>query len=285
MLLFQAFEGSAQKRGFAPPWASEAEARSLVARYAETEPRLVVVAEEGGAIIGVGAARLRGEVASIGPLAVYVPGRGIGSALLDHLLERVDDAGALASRLYVDGWNPEAFALYAGRGFGAVDVVAHVERAPAQGPELGSARGLEVRPVDPGDLEELARFDRMLTGHDRTRDLADMVRLVARRRGAIVGYLGARRAAAHTQLGPAVAVDVSDLFTLITSALAAADQGEPWITNEKPQRARLSTSAPPASMAAIGLGFRIREVGVVMSRGAPPAARPPQLYSIEPEVL
>lgn len=284
-LLFQGFQRSASAHGYNAPWADEAEARSLLAHYYEAAPALTMVAEEGGAVIGVGTARVRGEVASIGPIAAYVEGHGVGGALLDCLIECADEAGALATRLYVDAWNASAFALYAGRGFGVVDVVAHVERTPAPGPALTSARGLEVRPFEPGDLDELARFDLKLTGHERSRDLADMVRLVARRRNAIVGYLGTQQTARATRLGPAVAVDVSDLFTLITTALAASEQGESWIHAHKPLVARLSTAAPAASMAAIGLGFRIREIGVVMSRGAPPPTRPAQLYSIVPEVL
>lgn len=282
-LLQQAFQRTAQSRGFDPPWHDDSEARSLLAQYREHEPDLILVAEEGGAVVGVGAARMRGEIASLGPLASYVPGRGIGTALLDALLERADEAGAVATRLYVDAWNPDAFALYAGRGFGVVDVVAHVERHAAPAPALGSARGLEVRPFETGDLDEVARFDLKLTGHDRGSDLRDSVRLVARRRGAIVGYLGTRRTASRTTLGPAVAVDVSDLFTLITYALAATDAS--WKSADPSLHARLSTAAPPASMAAMGLGFRIRELGAVLSRGAPPPTRPPQLYSIVPEVL
>jgi ribosomal protein S18 acetylase RimI-like enzyme len=284
-LLFQMFQRAASAHGYHAPWADEAEARSLLAHYYEAAPTLSLVAEEGGAVIGVGTARVRGEVASIGPIAAYVEGHGVGGALLDRLLEGADEAGAGATRLYVDAWNPPAFALYAGRGFGVVDVVAHVERKPAPGPALHSARGLEVRAFEAGDLEELARLDLKLTGHERARDLADMVRVVARRHNAIVGYLGAQQTASMTRLGPAVAVDVSDLFTLITTALAASEQGESWIQADKPLVARLSTAAPAASLAAIGMGFRIRELGVLMSRGAPPPTRPAQLYSIVPEVL
>lgn len=285
-LLFQAFERAARARGYTPPWSDEAQAYAQLERYREDEPGHVVVAEEGGAMVGVGAVRVRGEVATLGPIASYLEGRGIGGVLVDELLRRADEVGALATRLYADAWNPAAYALYAGRGFAVVDVVAHVERMPAPGPALESARGLEVRALDARrDLDELQRLDIKLTGHDRRQDLAAMVRLVARRRGAIVGYLGVRAAAGRTLLGPAVAVDPSDLFTLITHALAAGEGEVPGMVPGQPLHARLSTAAPVASMAAMGLGFRIRELGVMMSRGAPPPARPPQLYSIDPEVL
>ncbi|MCG8420503.1 MAG: GNAT family N-acetyltransferase [Proteobacteria bacterium] len=288
-LLFQVFDRVAKKHNYQPPWPGESDVSGLLGRYRRDEPACVVVAEEGGAVIGVGAARVRGEVASIGPIAAYVDGRGIGGAIVDELLLRVENAGAVASRLYVDAWNPSAYALYAGRGFAVFDVVMHIERAPGPAPSLDSARGLEVRPFETRDLEQLRRFDQRLTGHDRGPDLADTVRLVARRRGDIVGYLGAQHSAGSTKLGPAVAVDASDLATLMAGTLTAEQSGQSaraaGLSRDEPQVARLSTAAPVVSMAALGLGFRVRELGVVMSRGAPPPARPPQLYSIDPEVL
>lgn len=284
-VLFHAFDTAARSRGFSAPWSDEGESTSLLTEYWQREPEHVLVAEAGGAVLGVGALRLRGEVTSLGPVAVSVQGRGVGGALLDSLLERADAAGAQATRLYVDAWNPAAFALYASRGFAVVDVVTNIEREPGPGPGLGSARGLEVRPFDPNDLEEVTRLDLKLTGNDRGQDLGEMVHLVARRRGAIVGYLGTRAGLRATRLGPAVAVDVSDLFTLLTAALAANGPVTSWVPADRPLQARLSTAAPAASMAALGLGFRVRELGVLMSRGALPPARPPQLYSIEPEVL
>jgi ribosomal protein S18 acetylase RimI-like enzyme len=282
-LLYRAFENAAGDHGFPAPWGSEMQACGLLERHRDAADR-VLVAEEGGAVVGVGAVRLRGEVATIGPLATYIPGRGIGGALLDELLRRADEGGTLAQRLYVDAWNPGAYALYAGRGFGVIDTVVHVERAPAPGPALESARGLEVRAFEARDADDVARLDRKLTGHDRPEDLTERVRLVARRRGDVVGYLGASEAGSAVLLGPAVAVDASDLFTLITHALAGGD-GSAWSAAGRPLRARLSTAAPAASMAALGLGFRFRELGVIMSRGAPPPARPPQLYSIDPEIV
>jgi hypothetical protein len=115
-------------------------------------------------------------------------------------------------------------------------------------------------------------FDLRLTGLERHQDLEQIVRLVARRRGAVVGFLGMQRGL----LGPAVALDVADLGALIARALAEAGTHA---------TARLSTAAPTAMLAALGLGFRVVEVGLVMSRGIQPPSRSPQLYSIVPEVL
>ncbi|MEM9490186.1 MAG: GNAT family N-acetyltransferase [Myxococcota bacterium] len=284
-LLFQVGERAATQHGYSPPWPDERAAHNALVRYRASDTDAVIVAEEGGAVIGVGAARLRGEVASIGPIATYMDGRGLGGAILDELLNRVDSAGAQASRLGIPAWNTSAYALCAGRGFAVVDMASHVERQPEPPPALDSARGLEVRPFERRDLDALVRFDARLTGHERGSDLAERVRLVARRRGEIVGYLGACDAEYATILGPAIAVDASDLVTLIATALTAAhSESEDWIAGGKPQRAVLSTAALATSMAAMGIGFRVKQLDVVMSRGAPRPARPPQLYSALPEI-
>lgn len=282
-LLHAAFAGAAEARGFPAPWRTARDATDLLARQREAEPEGVAVAVTGGAIVGVGAVRVRGEVATVGPIAVAADGRGIGGRVLDYLVEVAEDRGVHATRLYADGWNPAAYGLYASRGFSVIDVVAHVERPPGGAPVLDSSRGLEVRPPEARDIDEIAVLDAKLTGHQRRDDLEAMrsleagaVGLVARRHNQVVGYLAARPVQGELALGPGVAVDVSDLFILVANALAGHDGVA---------RGRLSTAAPAASMAALGLGFRVRELGLVMSRGAPPPARPPQLYSIEPEIL
>lgn len=275
-LLFQSFEQAAKQRGYGIPWRDEQDAADMLARYHESDPNGVVVAETGGAIVGVGCMRTRGEVSTVGPIAVIADGRGIGSAVLDQLLERADADGSAATRLYVDAWNPSSYALYTGKGFSVVDVVAHIEREPTDPPRIDTSRGLEVREAQPGDFEDILRLDQKITGYDRPRELERLVRLVARRRGNLVGYIGVAKTSFGYSLGPAVAADASDLFTLLGRTLADLDGSI---------RSRLSTSAPAASMAALGLGFRVRELGIVMSRGTPPPTRTPQLYCWDPELL
>jgi len=217
--------------------------------------------------------RRRGEIATIGPLAVAAPHRGTGGQILDELIARAEGQGVTAIRLHQDGWNADAFALCAGRSFAASDVVASLARPAGAPPRLDAARGLEVAAFRATDLPEIAALDARLTGLDRREDLQKSVRLVARRRGALVGFVGA---AEGGQLGPALALDVADLGALIARALV-----------EIPGRAvaRLSTAAPTAMLAALGLGFRVTSVGTLMVRGLSAPARPPQLYSLSPEIF
>ena len=282
ILLFEAFAHAASARGYALPWSEQRDAIDLLHRELEADPNAVVVGAVGGAIVGVGCYRVRGDVATIGPMAVAAEGKGIGSGIVSELIERAEDVGARDMRLYADAWNPTSCALYLGCGFSVIDVAVHLERPPMPAPSMGTSRGLEVRCATPDDLEEVVRLDQKLTGQDRANDLSRLVQLVARRRGTLVGYLGA--GSTGTTLGPAVAADASDLFTLVTHAFAGGALAKP-LGVDRLLRARLSTAAPAAPLAALGLGFRVREVGLVMSRGAPPRARPPQLYGLEPEIL
>jgi len=270
-LLHDAFRSAALEHGAPPAWRDVAEATALAEQYFE-EPEGAIAAESGGALMGVGFARRRGEVATLGPIAAAVPGRGTGGKLLDELIVRAEHWGVHSMRLYQDGWNPASFALYASRSFAAVDTVAAIERPALAPPRLDSSRGLEVAPLRPGDLVELSALDHRLTGLERPADLGANVRLVARRRGAIVGFAGG----AGNTLGPVVALDVADLGALVARLLpdvAGVATG------------RLSTATPTAMLAMLALGFRVTAVGTVMVRGVAPPARPPQLYGVRPEIL
>ena len=272
ILIYETYARAAREHGQAPRWADAAEATRLAERYLADDRQGGVCADVDGALAGVGFVRRRGEAATIGPLAVAAPRRGTGGQIVDELIARAEGQGAGAIRLHQDGWNADSFALYAGRSFAALDVVASLERPAGPPPRIDAARGLEVAAFRPTDLAEMAALDLRLSGLDRKQDLTAQGRLVARRRGALVGYLCAHEG----QLGPAVALDVADLGALIARALPEV-QGR--------ATARLSTAAPTAMLAALGLGFRVASVGTLMVRGVSPPARPPQLYSIVPEVM
>lgn len=271
-VLFHAFVDECAARGFPPPWPSPDDAALLVAGYREAEPEGALGAWVDGALAGVGFVRRRGDVATIGPLAARPQRRGVGSKLLDELIGVADGWECRTVRLFQDAWNPDSFALYAGRSFSVVDVVSCIERPKMAPPRLDSARGLEMAAPKATDLAEIAALDLRFTGLARPGDLDGKVKLVARRRGAVVGFLCAQGGL----LGPALAVDVADLGALVQRALVDVTGAA---------SARLSTAAPTAMLAALALGFRVVSVGLVMSRGPAHPARPPQLYSLHPEVL
>ncbi|MBI4511934.1 MAG: GNAT family N-acetyltransferase [Deltaproteobacteria bacterium] len=271
-VLFEAMGRDARVGLVTCPWSSPREAQDLVAHYLAEEPDGAACLEQNGRLMGVGFARRRGEIVVLGPIAAAEPGKGIGSAILSELISTADGWGSASIRLHLDARNPSVLALFAGKGFSVVDSAARVERPIAAPPRLDAARGLEITPFRPQDIGELMVLDARLTGLERPGDISQVVRLVARRRGSIAGYLGA----AGGLLGPALALDVADLGALVARAL---------VDCKETAVARMSMAAPTLPLALLALGFRMVGLGLVMSRGVMPPARPPQLYCMFPEVL
>lgn len=119
-----------------PTWWSELAARPR---------RDYVVEAEGEELLGYAGVDLGGEVADVMTIAVAprARGRGLGGALLEHLVARATDAGARYLMLEVRDDNLAARALYARRGFRVLttrrryyqpgDVDAHVMRLDLTG--------------------------------------------------------------------------------------------------------------------------------------------------------
>lgn len=274
---------AAERDGTASAWSSPEHAVVEAAALVAGEPEGAVGVFSDGVLAGVGWARLRGEAATLGPFAVRDRGAGAGGVLLDALLARADEWGALAVRAHLPATATAALGLLAARGFVVVDTTASIERAANAGASrLDAARGLEVAAVRAAELPELAALDERVTGLSREEDLRRSVAIVARRRGAMVGYLGAHGA----HLGPALALDAADLAVLIARALAGAGSGAGVaVSSTETVRARVSLTAPGALLAALALGFRVTASGLVLSRGPGQPIRAAQLYATRPEVV
>ena len=80
---------------------------------------VLVVAEEGGAVMGYALVRLRGRQGRLESLAVDPPARrlGLGRALLKASEQAVLERGALHMRLEIREDNPAALALYESLGY------------------------------------------------------------------------------------------------------------------------------------------------------------------------
>ncbi|MFH0903450.1 MAG: hypothetical protein V2A73_22705 [Pseudomonadota bacterium] len=269
--LHDACAEAARACGSYPPWTDASQAAALAAEYLELEPAGALVATTGGCLTGVGFVRHLGEAATIGPFAARIGSKGVGSSMLDELIARAEGWGCASIRLFLSSWNTRAFALCSTKGFAVVDVAAHVRRPCCPLPRFGAARGLEMVPYRSSDADEVLTLDRRLTGLERIPELERAVCLVARRRGSLVGFVARK----DDFVGPALALDVSDLGILIAKALG----------DNAPAACRISTAAPTAMLAVLGLGFAVEEIVLVMSRGVLPPARPPQLYSPWPGVV
>lgn len=210
-----AFRDVALRHGFPPMFPNEAVATEVLARMLGHPRVRVVVAEDGGRILGSNVLNMRAEVAAIGPITVdpAAQGRGIGRRLMEEALAQVSAGPFRGARLVQDAFNPATLALYTRLGFRARELLALV-----QGPTPGCApEGAEVRPATPGDVAACDELGRRAHGCARTDELEEAVSLgtatVAVRDGAVRGY-----ATAIGVRGHAAAETNDDLWALIMAA-------------------------------------------------------------------
>jgi hypothetical protein len=146
-----------------------------------------VVAESGGRIVGSNFLDERDAVRGVGPVSVDLEfhARGVGRLLMEAVLER--GANADSVRLLQDAHNPTSLSLYASVGFELKEPVALVSGRPAGSP----SGALEVRPLEPADLEACASLCREVHGFERTNSLREAGQFaprVALRDGCVTAY-------------------------------------------------------------------------------------------------
>jgi ribosomal protein S18 acetylase RimI-like enzyme len=281
-VLFHAFATVYRQRGHTPPFPNVESAVWLARAYLDIDAEGCAIAEAQGAVVGVGFAHLRGDVASIGPLAARPGARpGVGRALMAHFHRLA--AGATSVRLFQDSFNPDSFGLYARLGYRIVDVAPYLVAArlvPPRPAPRASSFSMVVRPLDAGDLEPVQRYDRARTGSARGPDLALLAAtgrgLVVERGGALAGYLFYRPSSSRAIVGPALA-ESPELLAELVDAVAEALPGRAAVI-------RGSAASGAALQRAFERGFRVDHLGNLMVTGAyvPP---PAQLYALFPESL
>ena len=149
-----------------------------------------VVAEEDGRIVGSNFLDERDPIRGVGPITIDPAGQnaGVGRALMDAVIERAKDAAGI--RLLQDAFHMRSLALYTSLGFDVTAPVV-VMRGP---PRSTPVDGVEVRPVEEGDLERCEALCRDVHGFERTGALRDAVQappfkpFLAERDGEIVAY-------------------------------------------------------------------------------------------------
>jgi ribosomal protein S18 acetylase RimI-like enzyme len=174
--------------------ASPESSRRLIERLVRQPGVYGVVAERGGAIVGLSFLYEHDPIRAIGPIAVApaAQGRGIGRRLMEAVLARAE--GAAGVRLTQAPRNPVAFSLYASLGFEVKEPIAILSgrfRSPAPA-------GSRARPMREDDLAAAARLCERVHGFARTGDLRESLAakgepMVLERDGRIVAYASHRR--------------------------------------------------------------------------------------------
>jgi hypothetical protein len=275
-ILFDSFSVVYRQRGHSPPFPTIDSAAWLCRAYLDLDPEGCALAHQLGQPVGVGFAHLRGEVASIGPIAARPGGApGIGRALMGYFRELTRSCKSV--RLFQDSFNPDSFGFYLRLGYSVVDVAPYLLADRLTPPESPAPR---VRAATAADREKIERYDLARTGAARARDLALLAStgsaLVVEEQGALAGYMYYRSLPVRVIIGPAVS-ESPEILAGLLDAVAAALPGRAAVI-------RGSAAAPAVLRRAFQRGFRVDHLGNLMVTGeyrSPPA----QLYSLFPESL
>jgi GNAT superfamily N-acetyltransferase len=181
-----------------------------------------IVAERDGVVVGSNFIDERGAIIGLGPITVE-PGaqnRGVGTALMTHMIDRAARNRAPGLRLLQSGYHARSLCLYTKLGFAVREPVVNLQGQP---PRVEIA-GCRVRPATEADADACNRLCREVHGHDRAGELRDAIAQktasVVERAGRITGYT--------TQIaffGHAVAVSNDDLKALVAASPSFAGPG------------------------------------------------------------
>lgn len=173
-----------------------------------------VVAERDGEVVGLAFCDERDPVAGIGPVSVApgVQDAGVGRALMEALLAREAERGAVGVRLVQTAYHYRSFALYAKLGFAARELLTVFNGQP---PGV-AVPGTTVRPATEADVASCAALCRAVHGHDRSGALRGAIAMgtarVIERDGAVSAY-----ATSVGYQGHAVGHEAADIIALLSS--------------------------------------------------------------------
>ncbi|MCL6599730.1 MAG: GNAT family N-acetyltransferase [Alicyclobacillus macrosporangiidus] len=160
-----------------------------------------------------------GRIASLGNVMVNPQFRrqGLATRLVIECLAEAKAAGAPVLLVATPMGEP----LYRKLGFQTIGYVHRLEFDPADTPAAGSSLSNDVRPLQPGDLEEIVRLDERAFGACRRTVYETLSALrtpgwgYRDTDGALLGFTFAIRKPSALCLGPVVARDVSIALALV----------------------------------------------------------------------
>lgn len=225
-----------------------------------------VVAVRDGAVVGTGGAAGYGKrLAWVCMILVDTAarGRGLGSAIVTAVLDRVADVQTVG----LDA-TPSGRPVYERLGFAAASSLARVGGRATDA--AGAGGRVDTRPVEARDLETIVALDPEAFGADRARAIrwahgrAPALAWCVVDGGGIVGYCFGREGDRAVHIGPLVAPDVVAARALVGRAAAAAGAREIMLD--------VPTAAPGWMAALQEAGLREQRPFVRMFRAG---ARPP----------
>lgn len=190
-IVYEAFKGVAERHGFEPDFPSADVAIQFATMFISHPAIFGVVAESEGRVIGSNFLDERDPIRGVGPITVDPQSqqRGTGRRLMEAVLER--GRGAAGIRLLQDAHNMASLSLYASLGFDVREPILLMRGRPKETP----LPGVEVRPMQHGDLDACGALCKQVHGFERTNELRDALKaftpFVAVRKGRITAYASA----------------------------------------------------------------------------------------------
>ena len=221
-ILHDAFRAIAGEHNYPPDFPSPEIAVGALTALFENPGFYGIAAELDGQVVGSNFIDERAPVIGLGPITVdpAMQNRGVGKALMTHMLDRAQRNEAPGVRLVQAGYHRRSLCLYTQLGFAVREHLTNL-----QGQPLGlSLPGRTVRPAATTDLAACNRLCRAVHGLDRGGSLRDAIdrgtAAVVEHNGRITGYT--------TEIGfggHAVAESNEDLKALIGAAPAFGGPG------------------------------------------------------------
>ena len=221
-ICFEAFRHIAERHAFPPDFPEPAAAIGALSLLLGRPGVHGVVAERDGRVVGSNFLWEATAIAGIGPITIDPAAQDgrVGRALMEHVLARADERGALSVRLVQAAYHNRSLSLYTKLGFAVREPLSVLQGPP---PRVRLA-GHDVRAVEPDDLPDCNALCRRVHGHDRAPELADALTaggaLLVERHGRITGY-----ATPFGFFGHAVGESDADLAALIGAAPAFTGPG------------------------------------------------------------
>jgi len=216
-IFYDAFESIATRHNLPIEPSSREFTRFMAGEMLANDGFVGLVADRGGEVLGSAFVDERTVIAGIGPVTIDPAAQdvGVGRALMEAVLQRERDRGAVGVRLVQTAYHYRSLALYSKLGFVVREPLSVIQGTP---PVL-SVPGLGVRPAREDDLYSCNELCARVHGHDRSGELRDAITNgtahVVERPGGICGYASGFGYGWH-----AVAETNENLIALISSAQA-----------------------------------------------------------------
>jgi GNAT superfamily N-acetyltransferase len=220
-ILFDAFGGIQDHHRFPRDFPVLEAATGIMGMWIPHASIWGVVAESDGRIVGSNFLDERDPIRGLGPISVDPESQnaGVGRKLMEAVMERGE--GAPSIRLQQDAFHTRSLALYELLGFDVKEAVAVISGRPRSAP----VQGVDVRPLEEGDLDECAALCKKVHGFERTNELRDSIQafapFVAMRDGRIVAYASS---VTFWPLNHGVAEGEDDMTALLKAAAAAVEE-------------------------------------------------------------